>query len=140
MRKSKSRPTAEAARCLALLERDLPQAEALALEAKARAPGVGVETVAIPMLWECCAFIRVSGTTRRASSKRLRELALRQGDRTGGLRAIEHLAVLELERNRPETAALLCVVSSNCPQSFVKAVNRLSLDAFVFSQRRRPEE
>ena len=39
---------AEAARCLALLERDLGHAEALVLEARARAANAGFETVAIP--------------------------------------------------------------------------------------------
>ena len=100
---------AEAARCLALLERDLPQAEALALEAKARAPGAGVETVAIPDALGMLRFHQGEWDDAASLFQTARELALRQGDRTGEFRAIEHLAVLELERNRPETAALLCV-------------------------------
>ncbi len=99
---------AEAARCLALLERDLGQAEALALEARARASQAGVEAVVIydalgmlrfhQGLWDdACTFFRTA-----------RELSQREGDRTSEFRALEHLIVLELERNNPEIAGTLC--------------------------------
>jgi predicted ATPase len=99
---------AEAARCLALLERDLTQAEALALEAKARATNVGVETVAIPDALGMLRFHQGEWDDAAGFFQAARELALRQGDHTGEFRAIEHLAVLELERSRPEAAAVLC--------------------------------
>jgi hypothetical protein len=37
-----------------------------------------------------------------------RELSLREGDRNSEFQALEHLVVLELERNRPEAARALC--------------------------------
>jgi predicted ATPase/DNA-binding SARP family transcriptional activator len=99
---------AEAARCLALLERDLGQAEALALEARARATRSGVETVAIPDALGMLRFHQGAWEDAAAFFQTARELAQRQGDRTGEFRALEHLVVLELERNRPEVAETLC--------------------------------
>ncbi len=60
---------AEAARCLALLERDLGHAEALVLEARARATNAGFETVAIRTLSGCFASIRAHGMRRRTCSR-----------------------------------------------------------------------
>jgi len=99
---------AEAARCLALLERDLVQAEALALEAKVRATNAGVESVAIPDALGMLRFHQGKWDDAASLFQTARELALRQGDHTGEFRALEHLAMLELERNRPEAAAPLC--------------------------------
>jgi len=99
---------AEAARCLALLERDLGQAEALALEAKARAVNAGIESVAIPDALGMLRFHQGAWEDAAAFFQTARELALQQGDRTGEFRALEHLIVLELERNRPEVAGALC--------------------------------
>jgi tetratricopeptide (TPR) repeat protein len=99
---------AEAARCLALLERDLGQAEALALEASARAANAGVETVAIPDALGMLRFHRGEWEDAASLFQDARDLSLRQGDHTGEFRALEHLAVLELERNRPEAARALC--------------------------------
>jgi predicted ATPase/DNA-binding SARP family transcriptional activator len=99
---------AEAARCLALLERDLGQAEALALEAKARATNAGIDTVAIPDALGMLRFHQGAWEDAAAFFQSARELALQQGDRTGEFRALEHLVVLELERNRPEVASTLC--------------------------------
>jgi DNA-binding SARP family transcriptional activator len=99
---------AEAARCLALLERDLGQAEALALEAKARATNAGIETVAIPDALGMLRFHQGAWEDAAAFFQTARELALQQGDRTGEFRALEHLVVLELERNRPKVAGALC--------------------------------
>jgi predicted ATPase len=99
---------AEAARCLCLLERDLGQAEALALEAKARASNAGIETVAIPDALGMLRFHQGAWEDAAAFFHTARELALQQGDRTGEFRALEHLVVLELERNRPQVAATLC--------------------------------
>jgi tetratricopeptide (TPR) repeat protein len=99
---------AEAARCLALLERDLGQAEALALEARARAAHAGVETVAIPDALGMLRFHQGAWEEAASFFQTARELALQQGDRAGEFRALEHLIVLELERNRPEVAGPLC--------------------------------
>jgi len=104
---------AEAARCLALLERDLGQAEALALEAKARATNAGIDTVAIPDALGMLRFHQGAWEDAAAFFQTARELALQQGDRTGEFRALEHLVVLELERNRPEVASTLCSALSD---------------------------
>ena len=98
----------DAARCLALLERDLEHAEALALEARARAPNLGVETVAIPDAMGMLRFHKGEWDEAASLFQAARDVALRQGDRTGEFRALEHLAVLELERERPEAARALC--------------------------------
>ena len=95
---------AEAARCLALLERDLGQAEALALEARARATNAGFETVAIPDALGMLRFHQGAWDDAANLFQGARELSLRQGDRIGEFRALEHLIVLELERDRPEAA------------------------------------
>jgi predicted ATPase len=98
---------AEAARCLALLERDLGQAEALALEARARATNAGFETVAIPDALGMLRFHQGAWDDAANLFQGARELSLRQGDRLGEFRALEHLIVLELERDRPEAARTL---------------------------------
>jgi len=98
---------AEAARCLALLERDLGQAEALALEARARATNAGFETVAIPDALGMLRFHQGAWDDAASLFQAARELSVRQGDRIGQFRAIEHLIVLELERNQPEAARRL---------------------------------
>ena len=95
---------AEAARCLALLERDLGQAEALALEARVRATNAGFETVAIPDALGMLRFHQGAWDDAANLFQGARELSLRQGDRIGEFRALEHLIVLELERDRPEAA------------------------------------
>jgi hypothetical protein len=99
---------AEAARCLALLERDLGQAEALALEARARAAQAGVESVAIPDALGMLRFHQGEWDDAATLFHHARELSQREGDRDGEFRALEHLIVLELERNDIVTARTLC--------------------------------
>jgi predicted ATPase len=99
---------AEAARCLALLERDLGQAEALALEARARAAQAGVESVAISDALGMLRFHQGAWDDAAALFHQARELSQREGDRDGEFRTLEHLTVLELERNDAHTAGLLC--------------------------------
>jgi predicted ATPase len=99
---------AEAARCLALLERDLGKAEALALEAKARATNAGVETAAIPDALGMLRFHQGEWEDAAGLFQAARDLSLKQGDRTGEFRALEHLVVLELERKRFGAARELC--------------------------------
>jgi predicted ATPase/DNA-binding SARP family transcriptional activator len=99
---------AEAARCLALLERDLGHAEALALEARARATNAGVETVAIPDALGMLRFHKGDWDEAASLFEAARDLSLRQGDRLGEFRALEHLIVLELERNNLDKALPLC--------------------------------
>jgi hypothetical protein len=99
---------AELARCLALLERDLGQAEALALEARARASHAGVEIVAIPDALGMLRFHQGAWDEAAKLFHTARELSQREGDRIGEFQALEHLVVLELERNSVETARMLC--------------------------------
>lgn len=99
---------AEAARCLAMLERDLGQAEALALEARARAAQAGVEAVAIPDALGMLRFHQGQWDDAATLFHLARELSQREGDRDGEFRTLEHLAVLELERNDTEAARTHC--------------------------------
>jgi predicted ATPase/DNA-binding SARP family transcriptional activator len=99
---------AEAARCLALLERDLGQAEALALEARVRATHAGVEIAAIPDALGMLRFHQGAWDEAAKLFDTARELSQREGDRIGEFRALEHLVVLELERNGAEAAGMLC--------------------------------
>jgi predicted ATPase len=99
---------AEAARCLALLERDLGQAEALALEARARAAKAGVDAVAISDALGMLRFHQGEWDEAATLFHHARELSQREGDRDGEFRTLEHLTVLELERNDAHAAGMLC--------------------------------
>ena len=100
---------AEAARCLALLERDLGQAEALALEARARAANAGFETAAIPDALGMLRFHKGEWHDAAVFFRTARDLSLREGDRLGEFQALEHLVVLELERSDAGAAQALCL-------------------------------
>jgi DNA-binding SARP family transcriptional activator/tetratricopeptide (TPR) repeat protein len=98
---------AEAARCLAVLERDLGQAEALLLEAGALSERAGVEPVAIP---DAMGMLRLhQGQPEEAAElfQHARTLARRDGDRMGEFQALEHLVMLELQRERCADACAL---------------------------------
>ena len=99
---------AEAARCLAMLERDLGQAEALALEARAQAMNAGIEAVAIPDALGILHFHRGAWEDASSFFSSARVMAQRDGDHTCEYRALEHLVVLELERDRADAARVLC--------------------------------
>ncbi|MFO7179890.1 MAG: AAA family ATPase [Pseudomonadota bacterium] len=90
---------AEAARCLTLLGRDLPHAEALLLEANARAARAGIESVAIP---DAVGMLRLhQGSWDEAARlfEEARAIARRNGDRDGEFRSLEHRLMVELERD-----------------------------------------
>jgi len=96
---------AEAARCLALLERDLGQAEALLLEAGSLSTRLGVEPMAIP---DGVGMLRLhEGKVEDAAPLflRARALARRDGDPLAEYQALEHLVVLELQRGEFAAAA-----------------------------------
>lgn len=98
---------AEAARCLALLERDLGGAEALAAEAGALSRRLGVEPAAVA---DASGMLRLhEGRLDEAAAlfRRARVLAEREGDPMGAFQAIEHLAALELQRGDPAAARRL---------------------------------
>jgi DNA-binding SARP family transcriptional activator/tetratricopeptide (TPR) repeat protein len=98
---------AEAARCLAIIERDLPQAEALALEAGARSARLGIESATIV---DAQGMLRLHrGELDEASRlfQHARTLSCRDGDRLGEFQALEHLITLELDRKRYDNACAL---------------------------------
>jgi hypothetical protein len=85
---------AEAARCLVLLERDLPRAEALALEANARSARAGVRPAAIA---DAQGMLRQhQGRLAEAAElfEQARLEARRGGDAMGEFQALEHRVVL----------------------------------------------
>lgn len=91
---------AEAARCLMLLERDLSHADALLLEAGALSARLGIEPAAIP---DAIGMLRLhQGRLEEAAEQfaRARDLCRREQDRLGEFRALEHLAMLAVERER----------------------------------------
>jgi DNA-binding SARP family transcriptional activator len=88
----------DAARCLACLERDLPEAEAFLLEAEALAQSEGVEPIALPLARGILAMYR--GELERAAGDLdlARELARRAADRFEEFWALEYRVDLELAR------------------------------------------
>jgi DNA-binding SARP family transcriptional activator/predicted ATPase len=85
---------AEAARCLVLLERDLPHAQALALEAGARSARAGVRPSAIA---DAEGLLRQhQGRLDEATElfEQARLQARQEGDAMGEFQALEHLVVL----------------------------------------------
>lgn len=98
---------AEAGRCLAMLERDLGQAEQLLCDAAERATRLAVEPVAIPA---GLGMLRLhQGQHEQAYELLQRALvaARRTRDRGGEFQALEQLVMLELERGRPARASEL---------------------------------
>jgi len=90
----------EAARCLALLERDLGHAEALALEAEGISAALDAVPSAVP---DAIGMLRLhEGRMDEAAQRFLqaRELCRREQDRLGEFRTLEHLFVLEMQRQR----------------------------------------
>ena len=98
---------AEAARCLVLLERELPRAEALALEARARSERAGVRP---PAIADAQGMLR-QHQGRLAEAAELFEQArlesLRSGDRMCEFQALEHLVVLRQEEKAWEASLRL---------------------------------
>ncbi len=98
---------AEAARCLARLERDLSHAEALLLEANALSGRVELEHAAIS---ECMGILcSHRGQFDEAADlyRHARDLSHRDGDRLGEFEALEHLVMQEFQRGRYDDAAAL---------------------------------
>jgi len=99
---------AEAARCLALLERDLPQAEALLLEAGALSDRLGIEPAAIP---DAVGMLRLhAGRLDDAAQlfERALILARAAANHDDEFRALEHLVMVELQRQRYDRALAQC--------------------------------
>ena len=98
---------AEAARCLVLLERELPRAEALALEARARSERAGVRP---PAIADAQGMLRQHQGRREEAAELFEQARLearRSGDRMGEFQALEHLVVLRQEEKAwPESLRL----------------------------------
>jgi hypothetical protein len=129
---------AETARCLAMLERDLGQAEALALEARAMSQRLGIEPNAVS---DATGLLRMHlghYDEAVAQFQRARDVARRDGDRTGEFLALEHLVELALQQQRYADAGRLCVELSDASEKLrdgseapfaraVRALTRLAL-------------
>jgi DNA-binding SARP family transcriptional activator/tetratricopeptide (TPR) repeat protein len=95
---------AEAARCLTLLEHDLGHADALLLEAGALSSRLAFEPAAIP---DAVGMLRLhEGRLPEAAEQfqRARQLCRKEQDRLGEFRALEHLAMVELQRGQHAAA------------------------------------
>jgi len=91
---------AEAARCLTLLERDLPQADAMISEAGALSARLAIEPAAIP---DAIGMLRLHDgrlDAATANFQRARDLCRREEDRLGEFRALEHLVMVHLQQRR----------------------------------------
>jgi predicted ATPase len=100
--------TAEAARGLAMLERDLDQVEALLLEAEALSKRLGIETIAVPAARGMLHHHRGALDEATACFVEARTLARREGDRSDEFQALEHLIRIEIERHDYAAAESLC--------------------------------
>jgi len=99
---------AEAARCLAMLERDLGQADALVMEARAIGDRLGLEANAIS---DASGLLRAhAGAFEEAAELfvHARAMARRDGDRSSEFLALEHHVCLEIQRRHYEVAEGLC--------------------------------
>jgi len=97
----------EAARCLALLERDLGHAEALALEAEGLCATLDVVPPAIP---DALGMLRLhEGRLDEAATRftQARALCRAEQDRLGEFRTLEHLFMVEMQRRRLDEARRL---------------------------------
>lgn len=98
----------EAARCLAVLERDLPHAESLMLEATALARQKNVESSAI---LDARGMLRChQGHYDEAAEyfEQARDVARREGARESEFMALEHWTTMEVQRRRLRDAEILC--------------------------------
>lgn len=98
---------AEAARCLVVLDRDLPHAEAMSLESVAVSDRLGVEEASVV---DAAGMLRQhSGELDQAETLylRARELAHDERDRWAEYQPLEHLVKLRLEQKRYDEALSL---------------------------------
>jgi DNA-binding SARP family transcriptional activator/tetratricopeptide (TPR) repeat protein len=100
---------AEAARCLALLERDLTHADAMLMEARALASRRHVDHHAIPAALGMLRFHEGRFDEAVELFKEARTLSRSCGDRLSEFQANEYLAMIDIERGRHESAKERCV-------------------------------
>jgi DNA-binding SARP family transcriptional activator len=99
---------AEAARCLAMLERDLTHADAMLMEARALAARKGMTPNAIPAALGMLRFHENKLDESVELFKEARTLARARGERLDEFQANEYLAMIDFERGRPEAARAYC--------------------------------
>jgi DNA-binding SARP family transcriptional activator len=99
---------AEAARCLAMLERDLTHADAMLMEAQALAARKGMTHNAIPAALGMLRFHENKLDESVELFKQARTLARAQGRRLDEFQATEYLAMIDFERGRAEGARAHC--------------------------------
>jgi DNA-binding SARP family transcriptional activator len=99
---------AEAARCLAMLERDLPHADAMLLEAQALATRKSMRHHAIPAALGMLRFHENKLGEAEELFRDARTLARSSGDRISEFQATEYLAMIDIERGRHEAARMHC--------------------------------
>jgi len=99
---------AEAARCLAMLERDLAHADAMLMEAQALASRKHLSHHAIPAALGMLRFHENRLDEAAELFKEARTLARTAGDRLAEFQAHEYLAMMEIERGRYDAARVHC--------------------------------
>jgi len=98
---------AETARCLVILERDLAEAEALLLEARALSERAGEATWAV---FDGVGLLRLHAGALEEAKAAFEEawsIAKRRGDRLEEFMALEHLVMVAIHRRDPEEACQL---------------------------------
>ncbi len=95
---------AEAAKCLAMLERDLTRAEAMVMEARALSGQSTVVYHALPLAEGMLRYIENDMAQAEVLLREARTLCKSAGDHISEFQANEYLAMAELERGRFEAA------------------------------------
>jgi hypothetical protein len=99
---------AEAARCLAMIEHDLTDADAMLMEAQALATRKGVKHQAIPAARGMLRYHQNRLDEAAELFQEARLLAKSDGDRLSEFQANEYLAMIELERGDVRAAKACC--------------------------------
>lgn len=128
---------AEAAKCLALLEKDLSQADAMVMEARALARREAVSCVAIPLTQGMLHYYQGKMAEAFEALEEARALCKSQGDRINEFLANEFLAYVQIEQQDYRAAlrygeALLDIgekLSEGSEGPFARALNALCLYA-----------
>lgn len=99
---------AEAAKCLVLLERDLSQADAMAMEARALAQRIDVQNPALPSAIGLLRYFEGRLDDAVEHLEDARTICKAQGDRVSEYLANEYLAMIEVEREVFAAAMARC--------------------------------
>lgn len=102
------RAIGDTARCLGILDRDLPRAERLAREARSLAEGIGYEGHEIPQALGLVHHHAGRWDEATERFERAAHLARRERERWFECISLAHLVMIELERARPAEAVVRC--------------------------------